>query len=99
MLLEHPAVKDAGVFGEPDPLREEIVVANVVPAEGHTVSPEALTRYCLVHLSRFKVPRRISIVTSLPQTKNGKLDRGKLREEALQLTLRPNASLHTSSSS
>ena len=34
MLLEHPAVKDAGVFGEPDPLREEIVESAIVPPKG-----------------------------------------------------------------
>lgn len=84
VLLEHPAIKDAGVFGAPDALREEVVVAKIVIDEGGSLTVDEVIRYCLDRLSRFKVPRRISFVASLPQTRYGKLDRSRLRSEVMQ---------------
>lgn len=81
VLMTHPDVEDAGVFGEPDELREEVVFAKVVLSQGRNADAGELIRYCLQRLSRFKVPRSIHFVPSLPRTMYGKTDRTRLREE------------------
>jgi long-chain acyl-CoA synthetase len=77
-LLRHPAVTAAGVVGRPDErLGEEIVAFVSVRSE---VTPEELVAHSRGSLAANKYPREIRIVSSLPLTSVGKLDRKRLRE-------------------
>jgi O-succinylbenzoic acid--CoA ligase len=78
MLLMHPAVGDAGVFGRPDPEWGEAIVAAVVLRDGATVPADELRSYCAARLARFKVPKAIEFVEELPRTESGKLVRRRL---------------------
>jgi acetyl-CoA synthetase len=82
-LIEHPAVKEAGVAGKPDPERTEIVCAFVILAPGHSPSRE-LTRelqdFAKKVTAPYKYPREIRYVTELPKTVSGKIRRAELRE-------------------
>jgi len=80
VLLQHPAIRDAAVFGCPDERRGEVPVAAVVLREGATLTGDALEAYCRERLAGYKVPRRLVLTDALPRVHGWKLLRRTLRE-------------------
>jgi O-succinylbenzoic acid--CoA ligase len=77
VLLAHPLVLDAGVFGTSDREWGQAVCAAIVVAD--RVDMAALQTFCRERLAAYKVPRRLHVVDTLPRTANGKLLRRHLR--------------------
>ncbi|MGD9865562.1 MAG: AMP-binding protein [Pseudodonghicola sp.] len=77
VLLRHPGVTEINVIGRPHPDWGEEVVAFVVAEEG--VSAEALDRFCLDHIARFKRPKSYRFVPALPKSSYGKILKTELR--------------------
>jgi crotonobetaine/carnitine-CoA ligase len=75
VLAAHPAVFEAAVAGEPDPVRDEVPIAYVVLRDdaARSTSPQALQAWCEQRLSPAKRPRRIHVVDELPRTSVGKI--------------------------
>ncbi len=78
-LYALPGVIEAAVFGVPDPRTGERLVAHAV-APGLT--PEDLGAHLAARLTRYKQPREIVLVDSLPKTAIGKIDKPALRAAA-----------------
>lgn len=83
-LLEHEAIMEAAVVASPHELRSNAVKAFVILAPGHEASEELakdIFRYTEEHLARYKIPRIVQFVESLPKTISGKIRRVELRNQ------------------
>jgi long-chain acyl-CoA synthetase len=75
-------VKEAAVYGVPDPVKGEQVRVAVVLKQGHHLAPEDVIRLCREHLAAYKAPERVEIVAELPKSATGKILKRVLREQA-----------------
>jgi len=84
ILVMHPDVLDAAVFGVPnDDLGEEVkavIQPRSMPADPAALEAE-LIAYCRKHLAGFKCPRSIDFMEQLPRLDNGKLYKRQLRDQ------------------
>ncbi|HSS12056.1 MAG TPA: acyl-CoA synthetase [Acidimicrobiales bacterium] len=83
VLLSHPNVADAAVFGIPHEDWGEEVKAVIEPAAGAVADSELaddILAFCAGRLARFKTPKSIDFIVEMPRDPNGKLYKRKLRD-------------------
>jgi long-chain acyl-CoA synthetase len=79
-VATHPAVAECAVVGVPDERTGEAIRALVVLKEGAAATEEDILEHCRDRLARFKLPREIKLVASLPHHVTGKVLRRRLRD-------------------
>ena len=79
-LLKHPAVLEAAAVGIPDAVYGQEIMACVVLKAGSACSAEDLRDHAERELGRYKCPKVIRLVESLPKGPSGKVQRLKLLE-------------------
>lgn len=78
ILVQHPAVAEAAVIGQPDEQRGEVVVAYVTVV-GDDADPVELRSFCRERLAGYKVPREVIVVEEMPRGPTGKILKRELR--------------------
>jgi long-chain acyl-CoA synthetase len=79
VLYAHPAVAEAAVIGMPDTLMGEEVLAFVALKREAAVEATALVEFCQARLAKYKCPKQVRFVESLPKSPIGKILRKELR--------------------
>ena len=95
-IYTHPAVKDVQVIGIPSKDYGEEVLAYVVLKENADASEDELKDFIRGKIARHKVPKFIRFTDQFPMTASGKIQKYKLREQAIEeLGLQDAASIET----
>ncbi len=83
-LLRHPKVKQAQMIGVPDLRLTEVGMAFLELKEGMSSTEEEILNFCKGKIANFKVPRYVVFVREFPLTGSGKIQKFKLKEQALE---------------
>ena len=80
VLMRASFIRDAAVFGAPDPEFGEQIVAAIEPSEGWVPDAQAVLDFLDGKLARFKHPRIVDFHTALPREDSGKIFKPRLRK-------------------
>ncbi|MBQ5580231.1 MAG: AMP-binding protein, partial [Clostridia bacterium] len=95
-IYTHPKVSDVQVIGVPDKGLGEEIMACIILKEGETMTEDEMKKFVLDHMAKHKVPKYIDFVDSFPMNDAGKIQKFKMREEAIEkLGLQADASIET----
>ncbi len=83
-LYGHPEIADVQVIGVPDERYGEELMAWVVRREGSSLDEEGVRDFCRGRIAHYKVPRYVRFVDGFPMTVTGKVQKFKMREQAVQ---------------
>lgn len=78
-LYKHPAVAECAAFGMPDDRWGEVPAAHVVLRPGAQTTADELIDFVGTQIARYKRPRLVKLVETLPKTAVGKVQRGAIR--------------------
>ncbi|WYL95195.2 MAG: AMP-binding protein [Gloeotrichia echinulata IR180] len=85
VIYQHPAIAEVAVYGIPNPIKGEVVQANIVLQAGHVITEEQIIEFCYQRMAAYKIPCTINFVDSIPKNPTGKVLKRLLREERLSI--------------
>jgi fatty-acyl-CoA synthase len=80
VFRQHPAVADAALIGQPDEKWGEVGLMIVALKPGASQTAEELLQFCLGRLAKYKIPKRVEFIPSLPYSPYGKVIKSELRK-------------------
>jgi fatty-acyl-CoA synthase len=83
-LYTHPDIRDVQVVGVPDRRYGEEIAAFVITRAGAELDTEAVREFCRGRIAHYKVPRYVLAIGEFPMTVTGKIQKFKLREQAIE---------------
>ncbi len=84
-LYTNPKIKEVQVIGVPSAKYGEEVLAFIKLREGCELTKEEVQAYCLDKIARYKIPQYVIFVDNYPTTASGKVQKYKLREQAIEM--------------
>lgn len=89
LCSRHPAVREVAVVGIADPQWGERPFALLVAHEGQTIDARDLKEHLkpfveLGHINKWAIPHQIALVTEIPKTSVGKLDKKRIRLDIIE---------------
>lgn len=72
ILIRNPQIADVALVGVPDLMRGQVIEALVVPEKGAQPVEREVIRFCREYLSRYKCPRKVTLVKEITRNKHGK---------------------------
>jgi len=78
IFREHPSVADAALIGQPDEKWGELGLMIVALKLGARVSSDELLEFCQGRLAKYKIPKRVEFIQSLPYSPYGKVIKAEL---------------------
>lgn len=82
-IYQHPQVEDVQVIGVPDDKYGEEAMAYVRP-QNPELAPEHIQEFCKDRIADYKIPRYIEMIDEYPMTASGKIQKFKLKEQAIE---------------
>lgn len=82
VIYAHPAVAEVAVYSVPDPVKGEIVKADILLKAGFVVTEQDVIAFCSERMAVYKIPRDVKFVDSIPKNATGKVLKRLLREQA-----------------
>jgi len=83
-LYGHPDIADVQVVGVPSERYGEEIMAWVIAREGASLDEDEVREFCRGKIAHFKIPRYVTACTEFPMTVTGKIQKNKLREQAIE---------------
>jgi len=83
-LYGHPDVRDVQVVGVPDTRYGEEIAAFVIPRTGDAIDADSVREFCRGKIAHYKIPRYVFPVEEFPMTVTGKIQKFKLRDQAIE---------------
>jgi fatty-acyl-CoA synthase len=84
LLYQHPKVEQVAIVGVPDLRFGEEVLAWIKLRRGETATEAEIRDFCRARLAHFKAPHYVKFVESLPATVTGKIQKYKIRRQAIE---------------
>ena len=84
-LYNHPQIQDVQVVGVPDEKYGEEVMAWIQTEGDVEITVEDVKEFCKGKIAHYKVPRYVACTEEFPLTVTGKIQKFKLREDAIDL--------------
>ena len=82
-LYSHPRIRDVQVIGVPDRRYGEEVMAWIQTEDGEDLTLEEVREFCAGKIAHYKVPRYVRVTDEFPMTVTGKVQKFKLRDDAI----------------
>ena len=83
-LYGHPQIRDVQVVGVPDQKYGEEIMAWIQTEDGAEVDLEEIRAFCQGKIAHYKVPRYVATTDDFPMTVTGKIQKFKLRDDAIE---------------
>ena len=83
-LFTHPKVESVQVVGVPDARLGEELCAWIKLRAGEEATADEVRAFCKGKLAHFKIPRYVDFVEEFPLTVTGKVQKFKIREQAIE---------------